>query len=172
MTSILRITIKQGVIMGLCFCVYTITMWLTKLDSTYLRVGQYFDVAIILLPIIMIFWAIREALNLYQITVFQRIFVAIFVGAVSFLIYDPFLYLYHNYINPEWFTAVLNLKEVELKASDVSQIEITNTLQKMSNANINQSGIFKLSTLIPSVIIIPTLIALVSNIFIRVKGNK
>lgn len=170
--SFFKSTFKHGVIMGLGFCLYTTLMWLTKLDTTYLSFGQYLDIAIILLPIIIILWAIRQENNSYNLSVIQRIGIAVFVGAVSYIIYEPFLYIYHHNINPEWFNSVLNLKEIELKAENLSQDEITETLQKMKASNVAQSGFFKLSTLIPSVIIIPMLIALFSLLFIKSKFNK
>ena len=97
--------------MGLAFCLYTTLMWLTKLDTTYLSIGQYFDMAIILLPIAMIFWAIKQETNSYKVLIIQRIGIAVFVGAISYLIYDPYLFVYHHYINPDWFISVLDLKE-------------------------------------------------------------
>ncbi|NQX80544.1 MAG: hypothetical protein HRT66_00915, partial [Flavobacteriaceae bacterium] len=56
--STIKTSLKYGIIMGLSFCLYTILMWLTKLDSTYLNIGQYLDMLIILLPILVIFKAI------------------------------------------------------------------------------------------------------------------
>ena len=168
-TTLFKSTVKQGIIMGLSFCLYTTLMWLTKLDAVYLNIGQYFDMAIIILPILMILWAIRQENNRYTVTIIQRITIAIFVGAVSYLIYEPFLYTYHNYINPDWFTSVLNLKEIDLNAVNTPQEAIIETLQKMKDLNASQSRLFTLSTAIPSVIIIPTLIALISLIFVKRK---
>lgn len=168
--SIFTYTAQYGVFMGICFCLYTTLMWLTKLDTTYLSVGQYFDIAIIILPVTIIFLVIIKINNFYRITIFQRIIVAIGVGAISYLIYDPFLYIYHHYINPTWFDAVLNLKENELKLANNAREKIIETLQMMKKTNIAQSGFYRLATLIPSVIIIPTLVALISILFI--KRNK
>ncbi|WP_092895012.1 DUF4199 domain-containing protein [Algoriphagus aquimarinus] len=171
-TSFFKSTLKQGIIMGLAFCLYTTLMWLTKLDTTYLSIGQYVDMAIILLPIVMIFWAIKQETNSYQVSIIQRIGIAIFVSAISYLIYNPFLYTYHHFINPDWFGAVLNLKEVELTAVNVPQEEITATLENMKTSSVAQADLFRLSSLIPSVVVIPTLVALLSLIFIKnkVKG--
>ncbi|MBA4053228.1 MAG: hypothetical protein C0490_00805 [Marivirga sp.] len=58
--SIYRTRFKYGAIMGIGFCLYTTLMRLTKLDTTYLWVGQYLDMTIILLPIIILFLAMRE----------------------------------------------------------------------------------------------------------------
>lgn len=84
--KLLKTNFKYGVIMGLSFCLYTIFMWLTKLDTTYLHIGQYFDMAIILLPITVIFWTLKKVIIVKQITIMQRIMIAVFVGLVSFVI--------------------------------------------------------------------------------------
>lgn len=165
----LQNTLLQGVIMGLAFCFYTVLMWLTKLDTTYLNIGQYFDMAIIILPILMILWAIKQENNKQKINLFKRILIAIFVGLISFIIYDPFLYIYHHFINPDWFSSVLSLKEAELIAAKTDTNLISEQLQNMKDTAVAQSGLFRPSAIIPSVIIVPTLIALLSLIFIRTK---
>jgi hypothetical protein len=79
---------------------------------------------------------------------------------VSFLIYNPFLYFYHNFINPEWFTSVLTLKEIELTKANVSPDLIAEHLQRMKDSSIANAGIFELSSIITSVIVLPDLIFL------------
>ena len=167
--SVFKSTLKQGVLLGVCFCAYTLMMWLTRLDTTYLSIGQYLDIAIIVLPLSVILCAIRQENTKRGLTIFQRVIIAIFVGLISTLIYDPFLYLYHEYINPDWFDSVLHLKETELNSINAPKYEIEGVLVKMKQKNASQSGMFRLSSLIPSVLIIPTLIALVSLAVIRRK---
>jgi Protein of unknown function (DUF4199) len=169
--SFLKNTLKFGIIMGLGFCAYTIFMWATQLDSVYLNIGKYLDMAIILLPILVIYWAIKSKMQEQNINIFQRIIIAIFVGLISFLIYDPFLYVYHHFINPTWFDAVVNLKETELKSLNTSPQIITEELAKMRTSNVAQSGLFNIGAMMASVVIIPTLIALLSLIFLRKKTN-
>jgi hypothetical protein len=165
--KLLKTNFRYGVIMGLGFCVYTTFMWLTKLDSTYLHIGQYFDMAIILLPIAVIFWAIQKAGIVERVTIPRRIAIAIFVGLVSFVIYDPFLYCYHHVINPGWFDSVVRLREIELEREHTDPIVIAEQLKSMKNSGVAQAGLFRLSAFIPSVVVIPTLIALLSVVLIR-----
>ena len=99
----------------------------------------------------------------------ERIGIAIFVGFISFLIYDPFLYVYHNYINPTWFNAVLDVHESTLKASGMSAADIAKQLDTEKTMNAKQSGVFKLGPFIASVLVLPTLIGLISLFFIRSK---
>ncbi|MCP2025126.1 hypothetical protein L1276_000266 [Flavobacterium sp. HSC-32F16] len=170
--TFLKSVFKQGIIMGLSFCLYTILMWLTKLDTTYLNIGQYLDIAIILLPLLMIFWIIKKHTASYKVTVIQRIVIAVFVGFISYLIYDPFLYIYHHYINPDWYNAVLNLKESDLIAGHTQPNKITAILKEMKTSPTAQADLFRVSAAIPSVIILPVLISLISLIFIKNKPQK
>jgi len=171
MNKILPGSFKYGVLMGMCFCLYTTIMWLTKLDSSYLYIGQYFDMAIIMLPLSMILLAIRQQNKLTNITLLQRVLVALLVGAISYIIYSPFIYLYHNVINPQWFDSVLALKEVELKAANVSAELIAEQLQAMKDSSTANAQMFELSSLIPSAIVLPILISLISLVFIRNKSS-
>jgi hypothetical protein len=171
-TAHLKNTYKFGIIMGLGFCFYTIFMWLTKLDTTYLKIGQHFDKAIIIWPILIIMMAIWQANKLSRIPILHRVALAVFIGLNSFIIYDPFLYAYHQFINPDWFEAVLRLEEERLIAASTDPVSIGMQLQKMKDFNVAQSSLFRLNALLPSVIIIPTLIALLSLIFIRKNRDE
>jgi hypothetical protein len=142
-------------------------MWLTKLETEYLKIGQYLDMTIIILPLAVILLAIRKENSITTISVFQRICMVIYIGAVSFSIYDPFLYCYHNYINPEWFNYFFELKREELIIVISSQKEIGKIDMRIINNG--QNEMFKLSTLLPSVIIIPSFVAFLSLVFIRNK---
>ena len=144
-------------------------MWLTKLDSTHLKVGKYFDILIILLPISIILITIKKENSLSKLNISQRIFIAIYVSAISFIIYAPFIYCYHNYVNPDWFNFVLDLKKEELICTNMPKTQIDTILNEMKIANDAQNKLFRLSALIPSVIIIPSIIALFSLVFTRNK---
>lgn len=165
-----KLMLKYGLFMGTGFCLYTTLMWLTRLDSTYLNIGQYLDMLIVLLPVAVIFLAIKEELQTKTLLWWQRMLLAMGIGVVSYVIYEPYLYLYHHYINPDWFSYVLQLKETELNAAHTSPEKINETLQQMHQANTRQDGLFKLSTFLPSVVILPSLIALVSLIFVKKKA--
>lgn len=165
--TILRTSLKYGVALGLGFCLYTTLMWLTNLDTTYLKIGQYFDIAIIVLPIGIIIGSIRKVSKDQNVTLAQRLIIAILVALISYAIYQPFLYTYHNFINPDWFLSVLQLKENELRAARIPQSIIDETLEKLKKSNLSQSAMFSLTTLIPSVVFIPILSVIVSLFFVR-----
>ena len=155
--------------MGLAFCTYTLLMWITRLDSTYLAYGQYLDIAIIALPITLIFIAITTARKQLGLTVGKRLLIAIGIGLLSYLIYHPFLYVYHEYINPDWFESVVDLKQKGMVRSGAPSEEIAEAVAEMRAQNADQSGLFSFGPFVSSVLILPAVIALLSMIFIRGK---
>ena len=165
--NFLKRTFKYGIIMGFCFCLYTLFMWLTKLDTKYLNIGEYLDIAIIILPIIIIFIAIKNEIKFSEVNIMRRIGIGLVVGIISYLIYSPFLYFYHNYINPEWFNSVLSLAETKLIEIKTEPQVIAEKIQKMRENNLTQKAMFRMGAFIPSAVVIPILISLLSIIFIR-----
>jgi hypothetical protein len=165
-------TASKGMFLGLGFCLYTTLMWLTQLDTTYLRFGQYIDMAIVFLPSGMIFWAIRHEMNYCNVSVWDRIVIAVFMGCISFVIYDPFLYTYHHFINPDWYASVLQLEEEKMRLKLLSDIEIHAELSKLGDSSVAKAGLFQISSLVASAVVIPILSALLSLIFIRNKRNR
>jgi hypothetical protein len=170
-SQVLKLATKKGILMGLCFCAYTFIMWITKLDSQFLVYGQYLDIAIILLPILLILFSIKQSLKIAELTTIHRILLAIYIGLLSQLIYSPFLYIYHNFINPNWFDAVIELKINSLKIENIAEDKISSIVEKIKLNNIAQNEIYSLSSFIPSVFILPTLIALISLLFKKWKNN-
>ena len=162
-------TAKYGTFLGLGFCSYTIFMWLTRLDSTYLNIGQYLDIAIVVLPLTVILLAVRSARSIGRISIIGRFTMVLGIGLISFVIYAPFLYAYHNYINPTWFDSVLSLQEQKLTAKNLEPIQVSEQLRKMKEANDVHSGIF--AGFLPSVIILPILVGLITWPLSRNRGE-
>jgi hypothetical protein len=156
-----------GIIMGLGFCLYTTLMWITKLDTIYLNIGRHFDKAIIIWPITVILFAIYRENKKTGIPIPKRIAVAVIVSLISFVVYNPFLYVYHHFINPDWFESVIALEAQKLISQNADTAFINDQIQKMRDSNLTQDGMFRLSALVPTVIVIPTFLALLSGIFIR-----
>lgn len=163
----LRRAINYGISMGIYFCLYTTFMWLTKLDTKYLKIGEYLDMVIIILPIIVIFLAIKNEIKFSEVTVLKRIGIGVVIGIISCLMYSPFLYFYHNYINPEWFNAVLRLAETKLIEINTEPQIIAKEIQKLKENNLAQQAMFNAGAIISSVLIMPILISLLSIVFIK-----
>ena len=159
--------LKFGVLLGLSLCLYTTLMWLTRLDSTHLGVGQYLDIAVGLLPIGLILSAISEQRKVGRLTIWHRLGVAVGVGLLAQVLYAPFLYCYHTYIKPDWFSFVLATKRAELAAAGQSAPAIAAELARRQVAHARQVGLF--SGFVPAAVVFPVLVALLSLLFVRNK---
>ena len=78
--------IKYGIYLGAAMCLYTVFMWLTKLDTTYLATGQYLDIAVIILPVTFTFLAIQAKSKETDLTIGKRILCGLIVNFISYLI--------------------------------------------------------------------------------------
>lgn len=159
--------LKYGAIMGLAFCAYTLFMWLTELDTTYLRYGQYLDMAVIALPVTVIFLALKKARDHFRLKLLDRLAIAVGVGFISYVIYHPFLYVYHEFINPDWYEAVIALQREKLSAAGTSSAELERAITDLRARNAAGSGLFSPAPFIASVLVVPALIAFLSLLFIR-----
>jgi hypothetical protein len=110
-------------------------MWLSGLDTSYLHIGHYFDIVVILLPLTFTFLAIRQKASEINLTFPKRILCGLIVNLLSFLIYIPFLIVYHQFINPNWLRYVLELKEKELAAQNVEPDKIKAMLNGIASAS-------------------------------------
>lgn len=157
--------VKYGVLLGVVMCVYTVFMWGTNLDSTYLSIGHYFDIAVIILPLSITFLAIWAKSKETGPTLLTRIVCGLVVNLVGYIIYTPFLLLYHRYINPRWMDYVLKLKENELIAQNSSPDHIRETLLNIQVTSSDTNQIF--SGLIVGVIVFGALFSLLTLPFFR-----
>lgn len=168
--KLFSIGLRYGLIMGAALSAYTLLMWLTGLDSTYLSIGRYFDIAVILVPIAVIFMAIRRARARAPVNIVQRVVLAVIVGLFSFVVYAPVLSGYHKFVSQTWFDHVMTLRGREMAAAGADATAITAEMAKMKAFNQQQSGL--LNGLIPSVIVLPIFISLLSLVFVRNREAK
>jgi hypothetical protein len=169
--SFLKTTYKYGIYLGLGLCLYTVFMWLTKLDGAYYNIGHYFDFAVIILPVLLIFNAIKQETTVYNVSIAQRLSTAVFIGLIGYLLYDPFLYVYHHSINPDWYNGVLNLAEKTMQAKGQPAVKITESLAEMKVQNDKTTGLFELGGAVASGIVMPLIIGLLSLIFVKNKAT-
>ena len=160
--------VRYGIYLGIAMCLYTVLMWLTGLDTKYLATGQYLDIAVVVLPLCLTFLAIRQRSKETDLTILKRIKCGLIVNFVSFLIYAPFLSIYHHFINQDWLKYVLALKEKELTAQAVAPETITETLNGIA-ASSNDFN-FIISGLIAGVLIFGLVFSLLTIPFIRSRA--
>lgn len=168
--SFLRTLLTYGLLLGLTLCLYTTCMWLTRLDTTYLFIGQYLDILIVLAPMGFIVAAIYQQRQQGQLSGLQRVALGIGVMALAEVLYRPYLYLYHTLLNPTWFAAVLALKQAELTAAGRSASTIATELARLQAGQARQAGMFHGFWL--SALVLPVLVSLLTWPLSRSRPTK
>ena len=166
----LRTLLTHGLLLGLSLSLYTTLMWLTRLDTTYLFIGQYLDMLIVLAPVGFIVAAIHRQCRQDHISGLQRVALAVGVMALAEVLYRPYLYLYHRVINPTWFAAVLALKQAELAAAGQSPATMATTLAHLQATQAAQTGMFHGFWI--SALLLPVLVSLLTWPFLRNRTAK
>lgn len=132
----MKTEIKFGIILGLGICAYTMIAHLLGFYTNNIQAGKYGDAAIMLLPLVVLFLAIREKRNLKaSLTLFQGIKTGLLVVLISFPISSSFLWIYHHYINPNWFEFILVYEQNSLLRAGVSAEEIASRIDKLRAGN-------------------------------------
>lgn len=132
----MRTEVKFGLIFGLGICAYTLIGHLLGFYTNNIQAGKYSDVAIILLPIVILFLALRENRILNgSLTLFQEIKTGLLVALVSYPISTAFLWIYNHYINPNWLDSILDLEQNNILQAGVGAGEIASRLEKLRAGN-------------------------------------
>ena len=167
--SVLKPSIKYGIYLGLFMCTFIVFMWVTRLDTTYYHIGKNLEIAVSVIPIAVILYAIHKLNQKQDLTVSKRLIAGITVGLVSVAVSTPFIEIYHHFINPEWFDAVLHLQEQKMISEGATETEITTRLERMRAGDNTFSSV--LSAFISGGILFPAVVSLASTIFIRNKQD-
>jgi hypothetical protein len=115
-----KIGVKWGIILGVTICVWTMLIHMLGFYTTRLQLGQYADVVATVIPIVILFLAIRErrARNSGQtLTIGEGLSTGVVTGLVSVPITAGFLWIYHHYINPRWMDLLVAWKEEQMRAA-------------------------------------------------------
>ena len=154
----MRTLLTYGVLLRLLLGLYTTLMWLTRLDTTYLAIGQYLDLAVLLLPVGCLAAATHQQRQQGHLSGMRRVALGVGVMALAELLYRPYLHLYHTVLNPTWFAAVLTLKRTELTAAGRSAASIATELAHLQARQAQQAGMFHGFWL--SALVLPVLVTL------------
>ena len=128
----MRTEVKFGIILGVGICVYTLIAHLLGFYTNNIQIGKYGDVAITLLPVVVLFLAIREKRNLNgSLTLWQGIKTGLLVALISFPISTTFLWIYHHYINPQWLANIIAYEQESMMRAGVSAGEISSRLDRL-----------------------------------------
>lgn len=167
-SSIIKPSAKYGIYLGLFMCAFTVFMWLTLLDTTYYHIGRNLEVVVSIVPVGVILYVNYKLNQDQKLTVSKRLVAGVTVGLVSIAVSSPFTEIYHHFINPEWFDAVLNLQEQKMLSAGASESEFATRLEQMRTGNTTVKSVT--SAIISGGVLFPVIVLLASLIFI--KSNK
>ncbi|SFE65072.1 hypothetical protein [Thermoflexibacter ruber] len=87
------------------------------------------------MPVIFVLLAIRQNL---PAPVGNRLLIATGVRFIAYLIHAPYMdmYVYHNFISPDWFDAVVTLEKHNIEAQNIPTAQIQLKIEQMKE-NIN-----------------------------------
>lgn len=128
--------IKFGLILGFGICAYTLLAHLLGFYTTNIQTGKYADIVIMLLPVIVLFLAIREKRNrLGSLSLLQGIKTGLLVALISFPISTAGLWIYHHFINPNWLEFILDYERDLMTRSGIGAAEIGAKLDAIRAGN-------------------------------------
>ena len=130
----MKIGVKWGIIFGVAICVWTLLLHVLGFYTTRLQLGQYADIVATVIPIAILFFAIRErrARNPGQtLTIGEGVATGMLAGLVSVPITAGFLWVYHHYINPRWMDLLVAWKEEQMRAAGTASEPIRTTIEGM-----------------------------------------
>ncbi|MBN8694618.1 MAG: DUF4199 domain-containing protein [Bacteroidetes bacterium] len=165
----MKIFLKFGLIQAAIYITWSLVIYITGLDTTYIHIGYISDYLVLLIPIIVTYKGLKaDALSLPQsYTLLNGLKTGLLLNLVCYSIYMPFLIVYHTFINPEWLDYVLKLTETKLLERNVAPEAIKVSLETISKQSTISNHI--ISGLIFGVILIGGLISVISTLIIRRK---
>lgn len=164
-------TIKYGLVMGITLCVYTMIVFLLRLDRENLNIGEHVDRLVILVPMLFTFMGVRSVAKESEFTYWESLKSGLLLNLISFLIYTPFLILYHHFINPEWLEYLVKFTEEELLQKNASAETIKVSLEQVRKLSTDINHIA--SGLIFGVLVLGSVFSLISAFIVkRMHGNK
>lgn len=163
----MKTEIKYGLILGLGICAYTLLAHFLGFYTNNIGTGQYGDIAIILLPIIVFFLAIRERRNRENsLTIPQGLKTGLLVALISFPISTAFLWIYHHYINPNWLEFILAHEREVMVRAGVNAADITARLDKLRTGN---SDLAQIVGGLIGTLILALILSLIFSLILRKK---
>ncbi|MBI3789735.1 MAG: DUF4199 domain-containing protein [Gemmatimonadetes bacterium] len=131
--TILRVGVTWGVALGAAVCVWTMAVHLLGWYTTNLGAGKQADVAALVLPVVILFLAIRDARRRLggNLSVLQGVATGVVAGLASTPIATGFLWYYHHGINPRWTEYLVAYERARLVAAGASPSDVAKQLDAL-----------------------------------------
>ena len=156
----LDIKITYGLLCGFAMSAWVMIEFALGFHSTSFEIGRYTGYFSIIIPIVLIFSALREKQSLSNgvLSVKVGIETGFNIAIISSIIFTIFLYFYNNHINPDWIGRMLDWQRKNLILSGASDDEIeafmtqnrvrSSVIVQSITTFINSTGIGVITTLV------------------------
>ena len=130
----IKTDVKFGIITGIGICAWILTEYLLGFHTTRLSVGQYSSYFAVAIPLVTLYFGIREKRDNYyggKITVGAGIRTGLMISVISAIITTIFLIIYYNYINPDFIQIGLALQKHRMLVTGRTEMEIAKEMEKI-----------------------------------------
>lgn len=162
---------RYGLLCGTGLSCWILTEFILGFHTTSLEIGQYSGYFSVVIPVIVIFAALKDeqhrtnGIMTFKIGINTGFQIAIY----SAVLFTLFLFFYNNYINPDWINAMLEWQRKKLILGGASDDEIGRFMEQ--NRRMNNSVGQAIMTLI-STTGIGVFITLIEIPLVRIFSKK
>ena len=130
----MRGAIKWGIVLGVAVSLWTLGVHALGIYTTRLELARPVDIAATVIPIVVLFLALREARDRApdrRLPVGRGLAVGVLTALVSWPISTAFLLFYHRVINPRWLDLLVAYEERRLRAGGASPTQIASQVERL-----------------------------------------
>jgi hypothetical protein len=166
----LKTEIKFGLILGLGICAYTMVAHVFGFYRDNIRAGKYGDMAVILLPIAVLFLALREKRSRSgSLSIFAGVRTGLAVAFLSFPISAAFLWIYHHYINPGWLEFIIAYEREAMIRAGAGASDVGMRVDQMRQGN---SDFAQLVGGVIGTMVLSLILSLIFSLILRKKRAR
>jgi len=130
---------RYGLLCGVGMSIWVLIEFALGFHTTSLEIGQYSGYVSVFIPIVVIYVALKEQQTTLNVVLPLKagINTGFQIAIISAAIFTLFLFLYNNYINPEWIDAMVQWQRKKLILSGATDDEIGRFMdqnRKMNNS--------------------------------------
>lgn len=168
----MNIGLKFGLILGGSYCAWTLITYVFGLDTTRIDAGHIGDYLVTILPVVLLFLSIRRKKNLAGGTLgyVDALKTGLMVSLIAWVIYTPFLILYHHVINPDWLDYVLEFQKRTMIEANTAAGDIDERIERIRAGSTDI--MHAVNGLIFGVIILGSIISSISFALVKMGAKK
>lgn len=130
---------QYGLLCGIGLSVWMLIEFALGFHTTSLEIGQYSGYFSIFIPVVIIYAALKEQSSKMNgiVSVKEGMNTGFQIAIYSAVLFTFFLYVYNNYINPEWLNSLVEWQRKKLLLGGASDDEIERFMdqnRRMNNA--------------------------------------